>query len=677
MKKTIIIWSLAITAVATTGCKKDFLVEKRDMTGVNEQVFKDVQMAEAYVNYVYGLFQPADNAIAMIQWQTANNGGYNDAYTKTTEELAGQTDWNREWPTIAINQNHANQYFGQRMSSSISNNVWTRMRQINLFLQEIDKHGLTPGETKPLKGQMYFWRAWQYFELLKLYGGVPIVLEPQNPITEEGDHSTQVQRSTSSQTLAQIISDLDKAIEMLPGKWPAQAWGRITSGAAAAFKGRVLLTWASPLFNRNDDRARWQQAYDANLAAKNLLEANGFGLYSEGGFANGKAWEDMWYKKQTDNPEGVLVWVFNSVTGDQVQRNNGWENAIRPKEILGAGSVGATKQMVDAFPMKDGKMPGDPSSAYTYDPQKFYKNRDPRFYKTFAYNGALWPYGGNPNYRVWTYFWHNNASSANPDRSTETAGDNKYGVYVRKGSNLGASHVQGGFAFSGTDYMELRFAEVLLNLAESAIGSDKLDEGLTLIEKIRERAGLENGDGHYGLADAAGNRDKLFAAVLNERKIEFAYENKRFWDLRRWMLFNDDFGTCSRLGVQPLNGTRRTGMWVYVTYDNGDKYYSNNIDPMIKRPDGTVPVIEREPLAFPPGINDMDEYLDYLYDNHFVVVERDNLENTSPADWKFTWYNEYYFFGLHESILSASPYLQQTQGWPHLDGSAGTFDPLQ
>jgi SusD family. len=121
-------------------------------------------------------------------------------------------------------------------------------------------------------------------------------------------------------------------------------------------------------------------------------------------------------------------------------------------------------------------------------------------------------------------------------------------VYVRKGSNLGASHVQGGFAFSGTDYMELRFAEVLLNLAESAIGSDKLDEGLTLIEKIRERAGLENGDGHYGLADAAGNRDKLFAAVLNERKIEFAYENKRFWDLRRWMLFNDDFGTCSRLG---------------------------------------------------------------------------------------------------------------------------------
>jgi SusD family. len=119
-------------------------------------------------------------------------------------------------------------------------------------------------------------------------------------------------------------------------------------------------------------------------------------------------------QKQTDNPEGVLVWVFNSVTGDQVQRNNGWENAIRPKEILGAGSVGATKQMVDAFPMKDGKMPGDPSSAYTYDPQKFYKNRDPRFYKTFAYNGALWPYGGNPNYRVWTYFWHNNASSANP-----------------------------------------------------------------------------------------------------------------------------------------------------------------------------------------------------------------------------------------------------------------------
>ena len=214
--------------------------------------------------------------------------------------------------------------------------------------------------------------------------------------------------------------------------------------------------------------------------------------------------------------------------------------------------------------------------------------------------------------------------------------------------------------------MELRFAEVILNLAEAAIGSDKPAEGLTLIKMVRERAGVENADGDYGLGAAAGNRDLLFAAVLNERKVEFAYENKRFWDLRRWMLFNDDFGTVTRLGMQPLDGTRRTGMWITVKKGDGTRYNGTD-DPMVKKADGTVPVIDREPAVFPPGVSNMEQYIDYLYDNHFEIITRDNLDPTSPANWKFKWYNEYYFFGLHQNILSGSPYLQQTQGWPDLN----------
>jgi starch-binding outer membrane protein, SusD/RagB family len=666
MKRKILIWFLGALVVVMAGCKKDFLVEKRDLTGFNEEVFKDAQMAEAYVGYIYRLIQPADNAISMVQWQTGANGTYSDAYTKTTEELAGQTDWNREWPTIAITQNHANQYFGQRLTSGIANNVWTRMKQMNLFITEIEKHGLAPEVTDPLKGQMLFWRAWQYFELLKLYGGVPLVLLPQNPIVADGDKSNEVPRSTSAETVAQIVKDLDDAIELLPGKWAAAAWGRITSGGAAALKGRVLLTWASPLFNRNDDKARWQQAYDACLAAKTLLEANGFGLHP--------SWDNMWFV-QTDNPEGVIAFVFNNVQADQTQRNNGWEQATRSKQTLGSGSISPTKQMLDAFPMKDGKMPGDATGAYVYDPKKFYKNRDPRFAKTFVYNGALWPYAGATNFRQWTYMWYNNNSAATPNRSTETAGPNSSGIYVRKATSNSASNSVGNFGFSGTDYLELRFAEVILNLAEAAIGSDKLGEGLDYIKLIRQRAGLEAGDGNYGLGAAAGNRDMLFAAVLNERKIEFAYENKRFWDLRRWMLFNDDFGTCTRLGVQPLNGMRRTGLWITVKKGDGTKYWHNSEDPMVKKPDGTVPVIEREPAGLTPA--QMEAHIDNLYDNYFNIIERDNLDPTSPANWKFKWYNEYYFFGLHQSILSGAPYLQQTKGWPDLTGAPGTFDPLQ
>lgn len=661
---------LMVVIMTFSGCNDDFLQEKTDMTGVNEEVFKDPLMATAYVNYIYGLFQHGDNAVSFVQNQTGPRGQYTDAYTKTTEELAGQTDFNRPWPEISINQNHATQYFGERMGTSIQNNTWTRMKQINIFLSEIDKHGLSPEQIAPLKGQMLFWRAYQYFELLRLYGGVPLILEPQNPIIMEGDKSNEAPRSSSSAVVAQIVKDLDEAASLLPGKWPKEDWGRITSGAALALKGRVLLTWASPLFNRNDDRSRWQQAYDANLAAKELLEKNGFGLFSAGGFADAQAWENMWFQ-ETDNPEGVIVFVFNTVSSDQTQRNNGWEKACRSKEISGSGSISPTKQMVDAFPMKDGKRPGDPTSAYTYDPNKFYKNRDPRFYKTFVYNGAKWPYSGASNYRQWTYYWYSK-DQANPDKPTETMGANASGIYLRKANDPSAT-ISNSYDYSGTDYMEMRFAEVVLNLAESAIGVDKLDEGLELIKLIRQRAGLENGDGHYGLGAAVGNRDSLFSAVLNERKIELAYEGKRFYDLRRWMLFNDDFGTCTRLGVQPLDGTRRTGMWIYVKNPDGTKYIGN-ADPL----KGTsAPVIDREPASFPDGITDQDAYLDYLYDNYFGIIERDNLDPTSPSDWKFTWFNQYYFFGLHQNILTGSPYLEQTIGWPDMNGQEGTFDPLK
>lgn len=90
MKKTLAISLLALAALGS--CKKDFLEEKRDLTGMNEEVYKDPLMAKAYTGYIYGLFQPADGASAMTVYQTNNNGGYSDLYTRTTDEMSGQTE---------------------------------------------------------------------------------------------------------------------------------------------------------------------------------------------------------------------------------------------------------------------------------------------------------------------------------------------------------------------------------------------------------------------------------------------------------------------------------------------------------------------------------------------------------------------------------------------------------
>lgn len=653
--------------VVATGCKDDFLEEKRDYGAVDNQVFQDPILAQAYVDYIYGLFEPANNAQAFIISNAAtDNGTYSNAFTQTTEELAGETDWNKEYPNISYEFAHANKYFGQRMPTSVNNNTWTRLRQINIFLTEVDKYGMAEDVKNKLKGQLYFWRAWQYFELVRLYGGVPIVLTPTDPIS--GQEVSNIPRSTSSETIEQIIADLDLAQSLLPGVWGGSDWGRITSGAAAALKGRVLLTWASPLFNRNDDKARWQRAYEANLAAKTLLETSGFGLYKKGTLANATAWGNMFLEEggSAINPEGVIVFGFNNgAAGNNNTKNNGWENAIRPRDISGNGSISPTKEMVDAFPMKDGKMPGE--STYAYDANKFYKNRDPRFYKTFIYNGATWPYasanGSVPGYRQWTYTWKKTASATSYNASTETKGANASGIYLCKASNPAASNALGNFVMSGTDFMEMRFAEVVLNLAECAIGSDKLAEGLEGIKSIRARAGVENLDGNYGLSSAVGDRNKLFAAVLNERKVEFAYEGKRFWDLRRWLLFDDTYGTVTRLGMQPLNGMRRTGYNIAVKTASGADYVGT-ADPLIKS-GATAPVADRD--ATP---------IDELYDKYFKVSVKDDLDKTNPANWKFTWYKEYYFFGLPQGILISSPYLEQTTGWNGLNGN-GTFDPLK
>lgn len=677
MKKHTYIKVLLGLALLGSGCSDKFLEEKRDLGAVNEEVFQDPTLGKAYVDYVYGLFLPANNGSGFLATNdNSDNGSYNTVFAQTTDELGGETDFNKPWGNISYRNNHVNKYFGQRMGTSIGNNTWTRLRQINMFLTEVDNYDMPEEPKNLLKGQMYFWRGWQYYELMKLYGGVPLVLTAQNPIQENLEENS-VPRSSTSETLEQILSDLDKAIELLPGSWSGADWGRITSGAAAAVKGRVLLTWASPIFNPNDDVNRWQQAYDANLAAKELLEQNGFHLYDKGNLADGEAWGNMWMEEE-GNPEAVIVYGFNNApVGSNITKNSGWEQSIRPMNINGSGSVSPTKQIVEAFPMKDGKAIDNASSSYKYDANKFYKNRDPRFYKSFAYNGSVWPYNGGDNYIVWTYGWkETNDGEKTGYLPTETAGANATGIYVRKASNLNATNTLNNFQQSGTDFMELRFAEVVLNLAESAIGISKLDEGLKGIQAIRERAGIENKDGAFGLADVAGNRDALFKAVLDERKVEFAFEGKRFHDLRRWMLFDNATGMNSRLGIPVLNGTRRTGYQIVVK-DAGKEYFGE-ADPLrVTDENGNAPVINRnaDPADYPAGVTTQEEYIDYLYDNYFEVRERDDVDRID-VPWTFHWYPEYYHFGLSQELLQTSPYLEQTKGWDSASGM-GTFDPLK
>jgi hypothetical protein len=178
--------------------------------------------------------------------------------------------------------------------------------------------------------------------------------------------------------------------------------------------------------------------------------------------------------------------------------------------------------------------------------------------------------------------------------------------------------------------MEIRFTEVLLNLAEAAAGVNKLSEGYDELKAIRARAGIEAGaDGLYGL-QAGMNRAEMIAAVLYERQIELAFEGKRYWDLRRHKLIETT-----------LNGKRRNG--AVVTY---------------KSFGGMTPAqfqLQRTNMT-----------LDSAYTNYFTIAPK-VLDTRYAINWK----PEYYFFAIPTSAINNNPRLEQTTGW------GGTFDPLQ
>ncbi|QHV99964.1 RagB/SusD family nutrient uptake outer membrane protein [Spirosoma endbachense] len=555
-------------------------------------IFKDSMLTQMNLDFIYDQNLPAP--IGSLGPEPLGISGLSDESYGESKLLQG---------TVLVNDVTD---FGTALKAD---NNYGKIRVINMFLNDV-KAGPLPQYTKnKLRAQAQFFRAWRYFDLVRLYGGVPLVLTPLAAVGVEAKQLDFLPRNTTAETFAQIVKDLDSTIASVPGRWSASNdWGRVTKGTAAALKGRALLYAASPQFNPTDDQARWQAAYDANKQAYDLLTANGYGLHA--------SFDQLWFQ-EVNNPEAVFLTGYNTATGTQTAKSNGYDNSTRPSY---AGTAGGSNQpsweMVKAFPMLDGKKPGE-STKYTYSEQLFYKNRDPRFDKTIAYNGANWPLNGNTAYKVWTYYVGG--------KTIESKASNT-GFYTRKAINPSVS--TGDAQYTGTDWIEIRFAEVLLNLAESAVGINKPDEAYTQLKAVRKRAGIEAGtDGLYGLK-ANMSRAELFDAILYERQIEFAFEGKRFWDLRRWKLIE-----------KTLNGTRRTGVTINLKTTGVPADFATNRD----------------------NVN-----LDVAYTNYFTLAFK-QLDTKYSIAWK----PEYYFFAIPQSAIDNNPKLIQNTTW------GGAFDPLK
>ena len=661
-----IVVSLLLVLGISTSCSDDFLEDKKQYKYYDEEFYQSEERVNQYVNGLYFRYFDGFKTPAGIRV-----GSFTTTEASYTEEVGGISNFINPNVTFT-NASDALGYYGNVLKDGLDNVPYTRIRDCNAMLENIDVLGanLLQDFRDKIKGQLYYLRAIQYYDLMRTYGGVPIVLTVQNATND--DPSIQLPRASVTEVVNQIVADLDKAAELLPPNWDSADYGRFTKGAAMAQKSRVLLTYASPLFNKNwdTDMTRWNAALAAGLAAETQLKGDGYGLYG----TNAKQWAEMFYiSNNAKISEAITVKLLSDGT-TSLYSNNSWERTMRlaSQGGNGSGGVDVPKMMIDLFPTKDGKRPMDIDGVAIngYNPFIFFKDRDPRFYRTFGFSGCYWSYnntlGNTTQPTVWAYRWSTNATTG---VAYSMGNDVASPAFVRKMSSPTVSNAS-NFQYSGTDIMEYRFAELLLNIAECYAATGDLTKARDYTKEIRKRVYGPtdvNGD-NYGLGTFV---DKYAAieAVLYERSVELAYEGKRFWDMQRWMLFNDDATanntTCGKLDVAPLNGKQRIGN--YLHYKLGTS--AAGTDPLATARASIS--VDPDNANFTAQIAALETFYNTNFELRSPITPMDAV---SGAATNILWRQNYYISGLNLSVLQANPWLEQTIGWNDASGNSGTFN---
>jgi len=388
----------------------------------------------------------------------------------------------------------------------------------------------------------------------------------------------------------------------------------------------VLLYWASPQFNPSNIASRWEEAYSANKAAHDTAVAHGYILFNN--YANIFVTED--------HREVMLVRKHDAVSISPGRGTN-TEYITRPfsESGNGGGSNQPTWNLVQAYLSKEGLPITHASSGYNAN--QFWLNRDPRFEMSVSYNGGVWPLSSKAGRKQWSYV-------GVLDESASTV---VTGFYCKRICNPTLSATQALYnsnsgGGSGMDWIEMRFAEVVMNLAECANETGRLTESKDMVRRIRQRAGVQAGSFDFGLGIAT-TQAQMRSLILNERQIEFAMEGKRYWDLRR----TRNFGLIS--ARQSYKATPKLP-YMAGTGSVSGRIYLDMANTLGIRPRDTA------------NLNNAS-VMTAIFTQAAASLEGSNVISIP---------DRYYFYALPNFFNQASYTMAQTLGW-----TGGTFDPLQ
>ena len=478
------------------------------------------------------------------------------------------------------------------------------IQYVNLFLSKVENVKWAPSAVSKqqmfvdrLKGEAYGLRALFYYYLLMAHGGyaddgvlygVPLLTEPEN-----GSSDFNQPRATFAECVQQCFSDCDEAMALLPADYTDvksmeevpvkyktfgaelsgynlvfgdKSRGLLSGKIAEAIKAQVALLAASPAFR---EQSGVTSAEAATLCANALKRIGGLDGFDKDGNKN-------WYAsvyKMIEGPAEIpeILWRTDRVKNADVEREN------FPPTLYGNGRVNPSQNLVDAFPMRNGLPITDPNSGY--NPQNPYVNRDPRLADDILVNGttfrrSLIITGNYPNDKN---EYDDNLKRINT--STQT------GYYLLKLLRDDVSPQSSSLIEQQHIYPRIRYTEIFLAYAEAANDAwgpkgDPTGVGFTaydVIKAIRERAGLATNEigqplaeGDVYLDNCAADQTKMRDLIRNERRIELCFENKRFWDLRRWMLPLNE----SIKGVS-IDRDDETGALTYKIFEVEDRKFDN------------------------------------------------------------------------------------------------------
>lgn len=534
MKKIIYLFLIGCV-LSISSCTDDFVNVDPTTTVTDEQVWQDENLVNAFLNNVYNTVEFVDLA-----------GGGN-FHMGLIGGMGAEFRVFGPWQEPYIASTTIIEPEGAR--GSLNYFKWFQLRDINLTIEKLStESNLSQGFIEQKIAEARFLRAFIYFEMVKRYGGMPIITEAQGletPIEE-----LFVSRNSSQEVYDFIISDLEFAAQYLsevasaasgrPSKWAAL--GLLSRAAMYAGSiGEFGVMQLDGLLGIPNPQTYWQKAYDT---AKIIINESGHALYN-GNSDKAINFQNLFVDE--NNSEVIFSQRF-----DPELKPHSFSNLAQPDGFnAGWGSnYNVFYDTVKLFDFEDGTTGNIPDSQLTgqrWTSEELFGKRDPRFRASVFYPEAPWQ--GSMFTSHWTTTNYDSAPEGWQLRAN-TRNRVRTGFHLRK--RIDESLILPPGNTDGTDYIVLRLGEIYLNLAEAAFQLGKIGEATDAVNMVRDRAGMP----------ARGT--VTWDNIIQERRVELFAEDHSYWDLRRW-----------RIAAQEINGKSLKGL--RFTYDGITRDYSIQI----------------------------------------------------------------------------------------------------